>query len=61
MKTKPYDLFQSKDMLWRAKFSPQIAKELGPAAAFIIAAPSKKTANTIAGILVSHAVMKLKA
>lgn len=55
-----YRLFQSKDLLWRAEFDPKIAKEIDPAAAFIIAAPSKKTANTIAGILTSHALLKLK-
>lgn len=56
----PYDLFQSKDKLWRATFAPRIAKELGSAAAFIVAAPSKKTANTIAGILVTDALTRMK-
>lgn len=58
---KPYELFTSQDGLWRAKFAPKIAKELGPASAYMVQAQSKKTAKEIAGILVSHALLKLKA
>lgn len=56
----PYELFPGEDGLWRAKFAPKIAAEIGPAAAFFVRAPSKKTAKEIAGILVSHALLKLK-
>lgn len=56
----PFELFMGEDGLWRAKFAPKVATELGPAAAFFVRAPSKKTAKEIAGILVSHALLKLK-
>jgi len=56
----PFTLFQSKDKLWRAKFAPRIAKELGSASAFIVAAQSPETANKLAGILVSDALTRIK-
>ena len=55
-----YELYPGQDGLWRAKFAPKIASELGPAAAYFVRAPSRKTAKEIAGILVSHALLKLK-
>lgn len=57
---QPYELYTSRDGLWRAKFSPKIAEELGPAVAYFVAAPSRQTAKEIAGALVSHALLKLK-
>lgn len=55
-----YEIFQAEDKLWHAKFAPRIAKELGPAAAFIIRAQSPKTAKELAGILVTNALATLK-
>ncbi|WP_224962789.1 hypothetical protein [Geomonas subterranea] len=57
---QPYELYTSRDGLWRARFSPKIAEALGPAQAYFVAAPSQKTAREIARTLVSHALLKLK-
>jgi len=54
--TDTYEVFQSQDGLWRAKFAPRIAKILGSAAAFFIQAQTQTTANELAGYLVSDAL-----
>lgn len=60
MKFPFFKIFQSQDQLWRAEFEPRIAKELGSAAAFIIAAQSEKTANKLADILTQDALNRLE-